>query len=341
MKNCYAVLLAQALFSLLFWPCFGENPFDVYAEAPSSQVFFEKLQAYSEEHYERTRAELTDLSNHYEAFSQQYDAGTLPRLPENQQIPSVIHFIWLGEKPFPYQSIPFLRTAMAYHPECQIFFWTDRPRSLAQLSEAERNRITFLEAKEIEEVLNKDPICRNMFYSSANEGEKADLLRYLILFQQGGLYLDHDVRVYQSFVPFFSFLSFFCFCDRLYPMVLHHYVKFTNAVLASAPGSRVIKKVLDEVKKGWGKWETFFDDINFSFYSQYAFRLEENDALYSHSVFLKTFIPLTVALKKMSLEIDEQVFPPQLGQHVREVSETHPLCVHKTAMTWWKGKKDH
>ena len=341
MKRFYATLVAQVMCTFSWCLCFGENPFDVYAEAPSSQLFFQQLAEYSEEHYERTQAELAVFRDHYETFSQQFLAGTLPLLPENQRIPPVIHFIWLGERPFPYQSIGHLRSAMMYHPECHILFWTDRPRQLAQLSEAEHNRVTFLGAQEIEEVLNQDPMCQDLFHSSANEGEKADLLRYLILFQQGGLYLDHDVRVYQSFAPFFPFLSFFCFCDRLYPMVLHQYVKCTNAVLASAPRSRVLKEILDEVKRGWHKWETFFDDVNFSFYSQYAFRLEENHSLYSHSVFLKTFIPLTVALKTMSLELDEQVFPPQLGQHVREVPEARPLCVHQTAMTWWKGKKDH
>src|ERR1700722_4591002 len=42
------------------------------------------------------------------------------------RVPKVVHFIWLGPKPFPRESVENVRSWIAKHPDWTIKFWTDR-----------------------------------------------------------------------------------------------------------------------------------------------------------------------------------------------------------------------
>ncbi len=44
------------------------------------------------------------------------------------KIPKVVHFIWLGPRPFPPQSVENVRTWIAHNPDWEFKFWTDRRR---------------------------------------------------------------------------------------------------------------------------------------------------------------------------------------------------------------------
>src|SRR5690348_10912675 len=44
------------------------------------------------------------------------------------KIPPVIHFIWLGPKHFPPESVENVRSWIAHNPEWTVKLWTDRDR---------------------------------------------------------------------------------------------------------------------------------------------------------------------------------------------------------------------
>ena len=48
----------------------------------------------------------------------------------NPSIPKVLHFIWLGPKEFPRDSIPNIQSWVEKHPGWKVKFWTDRKRNL-------------------------------------------------------------------------------------------------------------------------------------------------------------------------------------------------------------------
>ena len=46
------------------------------------------------------------------------------------RVSKVIHFIWVGPKPFPRDSVENVRSWIAKHPDWTFKFWTDRDRPL-------------------------------------------------------------------------------------------------------------------------------------------------------------------------------------------------------------------
>ena len=132
------------------------------------------------------------------------------------RVPKVIHFIWIGPKPFPRESIENVRTWIAKHPGWTIKFWTDRDRPLPH-KDMELVRIQDFHFSQLFECYNK----------SDNYAEKSDLLRYEILYQEGGIYVDHDVKCLQSFEPLSRAFDFYCGMEMPYQTSLSSSVRMS------------------------------------------------------------------------------------------------------------------
>src|SRR4029078_2446346 len=95
------------------------------------------------------------------------------------KIPPTVHFIWLGPKHFPPESVDNVRMWIAKNPGWKVKFWTDRKREAP------------CQGMEIAYVADFAFHCLEKCYrDSENWGEKSDILRYEILFQEGGVYVD-------------------------------------------------------------------------------------------------------------------------------------------------------
>ncbi len=324
------------LFMITFCHLQADNLFDAFIHCAQSQAFLSKLKAYDKALYANTINELKGLRDRYETFKGVETNSFQSHLSEESKIPKIIHLIWLGEKKFHPSSMTCLQSIIRYHPDYQIFFWTDRKRDLCRLPADKKKKICFKHLNEIEKLLNSDLTLKRMFEASLNYGEQSDILRYLILYKLGGIYLDHDVRVFRSFDVLANHLSFFSFTDRLYGMVLNQYVKFSNSVIGSNRGSRIIKEVLNRVKSTWDYWNDIFNQINFSLTEMCNFDISYNKRLYSHSVFLKTFIPFTLAIKSVSLNAHEVILPPQMFLQIKGLSCRHMFARHKSLLSWWQ-----
>jgi hypothetical protein len=156
------------------------------------------------------------------------------------KIPAVIHFIWLGPRPFPPESVKHVRSWIANNPGWKIKFWTDRDREPP--------------CDEMEKVLIKDfPLSKlgECYELSQNWGEKSDLLRYEILFREGGVYVDHDANCLRPFGGMHRGYDFFCGLETPHQPFVGRSVTCGNGVIGSRPGHPTVGKVIDLIAGRW------------------------------------------------------------------------------------------
>ncbi len=99
--------------------------------------------------------------------------GTAPDFPPAESIPKVIHQIWLGPKPIPQQFLEWSDTWRQHHPEWEYKLW--READIADL-------VPEMKMPELFEL------------KGVNPGVSSDVLRYEIMRQCGGMYVDFDFQ---------------------------------------------------------------------------------------------------------------------------------------------------
>lgn len=146
---------------------------------------------------------------------------------DQPRIPKIIHQIWVGPHPFPQEALAWQETWIALHPDWEYKLWTNE--DVAQLEFD--NKVYYDQAK--------------------NWGEKADILRYEILYRFGGLYADID----QSCLKPFDVLHHTCdFYTGIHAMPLitvkgNNKLRIANGVIACIPGHPIMSQVVNQVKK--------------------------------------------------------------------------------------------
>jgi hypothetical protein len=156
------------------------------------------------------------------------------------KIPAVIHFIWLGPRPFPPESVENVRTWIAKNPGWKVKFWTDRDRDPP--------------CDEMEKILVKEFSFSKLgecFEQSRNWGEKSDLLRYEILFWEGGVYVDHDANCLRPFAGMHRGYDFFCGLETPHQPFAGRNVTCGNGVIGSRPGHPTVGRVIDLIAERW------------------------------------------------------------------------------------------
>ncbi|MBS0620541.1 MAG: hypothetical protein JSS61_03675 [Verrucomicrobia bacterium] len=179
---------------------------------------------------------------HLAFYKRLYDLrkGLLSTVSNEERIPHVLHFIWLGPKPFPRESVENVRTWIAKHPGWTVNFWTDRQRPLPYPGMRLRmlSELSFTKLK-------------SCFDLADNYGEKSDLLRYEILLQEGGIYVDHDVKCLQSLNPLHSAYDFYCSIDMPYTSSLPSCIYTTNNLIGVRPGHPILQRCIDLIAAKW------------------------------------------------------------------------------------------
>lgn len=144
------------------------------------------------------------------------------------KIPQVIHQIWVGPHPFPEKRKKLSLQWQKYHPHWKYKLWTDR------------------------DLQDFDFSLRDLYNESTNFGQKADLLRYEILYKYGGLYLDID---FECVKPFDELNQKYHFYAGLHPphgiITPDHPVEVGNALIGSIPGHPIIKETIELVRERW------------------------------------------------------------------------------------------
>ena len=156
------------------------------------------------------------------------------------KIPTVIHFIWLGPHPFPPKSVENVRTWIGNNPGWAVKFWTDRDRDPP--------------CEGMEKVLVKDFSFSKLgrcFEQSQSWMEKSGVLCYEILFQEGGIYVDHDANCLRSFEGINRGYDFFCGLETPHEPFAGRTVTCGKAVVGSRSHHPTLSKVIDLIAERW------------------------------------------------------------------------------------------
>jgi hypothetical protein len=178
----------------------------------------------------------------YKRFKTLYEKNQHLRLLPSKEakIPHVVHFIWLGPKSFPAESVENVRTWIAKNPGWKVKFWTDRDRPIPCAG--------------VEKIVFQDypfPYLKKYYEETENWGEKSDLLRFEILFQEGGAYADHDANCLIPFAGLHGAYDFYCALEAPHPPFAGRALTVGIGVLGSRPGHPIVKRWIDHVAAHW------------------------------------------------------------------------------------------
>ncbi len=192
--------------------------------------------------YVKTKEDFNNLSY----FKKLYEDNLtlLTAVPKKEKIPKVLHFIWIGPKQFPRESVENVRSWIAKNPDWVVKFWTDRDRPLPHPSMKKMMIKDFNFLK-----------LADCYHKSDNFGEKSDLLRYEILFQEGGVYVDHDVKCMKSFDACNNAYDLYCGLEVPYKTSLSTSVSPTNNILGSRPAHPVLLYSMEWLIERWDQIE--------------------------------------------------------------------------------------
>ncbi len=135
---------------------------------------------------------------------------------EKPLIPKIIHQIWLGSS-FPEKYKKWQQSWLKCNPGWEYKLWTD----------ADVKKLTLHN--------------RKLFDAGVNYGQKVSILRYEILYQFGGLYVDTDFECFKSFDVLNHSYDFYTSLANAGGIVL------CNALIGAAPGHPLLKKLIEEM----------------------------------------------------------------------------------------------
>ncbi len=161
-------------------------------------------------------------------------------------IPRVIHFIWIGPNSFPIESIENVKSFRELHPDWEIHFWTDSSTRPLPIPSCIRRLISDFDLGPLSQFLNR----------TQNYGEKSDLIRYMILLREGGVYVDHDVHCFASFENIHSSYDYYGFIENLhYFDALNCSVLAGNCVIGAKPNHPILEQTVREIIACWDRVE--------------------------------------------------------------------------------------
>jgi mannosyltransferase OCH1-like enzyme len=131
----------------------------------------------------------------------------------------LIHQIWVGPNPIPEKSLLFIQKIKDLHPDYEYKIWTDNDLNADNFSNIE--------------FINSTPIY----------AQKADIMRYEILYKYGGIYLDIDFEIFKSLEPLLIG-STFVVCNE--DEQIYNYM--TNAFIYSEPNNNNLKTCIENIK---------------------------------------------------------------------------------------------
>lgn len=131
-----------------------------------------------------------------------------------QLIPKIIHQIWLGNHPIPTQIQSYMQSWKKFHPDWQFILWTEE---------------------------NMLPLQNQELYDQTeNIRQKADIVRYEVLYQYGGVYVDIDMECFKNIEPLLQDAEFFLGTeDDFY---------YSNELMAVVAKHDLIKELIDGIK---------------------------------------------------------------------------------------------
>ncbi len=206
---------------------------------------------------------LAFYENHYESFE------------EGGEIPKILHFIWVGGSALPQDAKKNIAAWAKLHPDWQINLWSDRSR------DKPHPNVEVL-------LLNQS----KLFAQSDNEGERAALSSYEILYREGGVYLDCDTLPKKNLQALNNSHTFYTGLAPLRNSQLSSSVQISPHIIAAQKGHPILKATLEKIKRVW---------------NPNLFSGQSTDALFYRTKF-HTLIPFQEAIEE-NIEKHDRIYP--------------------------------
>ena len=156
----------------------------------------------------------------------------MSRAPQSRVIPKIVHYVWVGPRPFPADAQARVDAWRRLLPDYQFMLWD-------------------------EQSIDFTPRFVRQAYGVGAYNRVANYARMAALNQFGGVYMDHDVELLKSYGPMLEdgFFAGFQTMDAEAIDIVN------NAVVGSVPGHPIVRAVLaalderngaDEVGSGTG-----------------------------------------------------------------------------------------
>ena len=130
----------------------------------------------------------------------------------------LIHQIWVGPNKMPDVCVNYIKQIKELHPDYEHRLWTDE-----DLTEENFSNLEYIKSTPI-------------------YAQKADIMRYEILYKHGGIYLDTDFEIFKPLTPLLTHDLVVCNEDW------HVDLYMTNAFIYSIPGTENFKNCIDNIK---------------------------------------------------------------------------------------------
>lgn len=285
---------------------------------PKDKVFQESLASPSQKSFDELMGNKLPSWSLIRSNEDRENLAFFRQIFENQaktsskkKIPKIAHFIWIGPREFPQSSHQNVASWVKLHPDWKFYYWTDRDRPLPH---------PHMEVKKIDEFTWN--CLADCFQKSDNYAEKADVLRYEILFSQGGVYIDHDVKCLQSFDHLMQQYDFFCGLELPSEGPLRSTVHVTNNLIATVPNHPILKYCLDWLPANWDRIQNMFPG-------------EKKESIIAR-VANRTFFAFANGVRQFANQDSDMVFP---AFYFNAPSDDQALYArHLYAGTWFENE---
>lgn len=243
-------------------------------------------------------------------FSALFEMAQKRELPANS-IPKTLHFIWLGPQPFPKELIPDVKQWIDLHRGWKIKFWTD----LGHAAPDDRMEISVFDGFPLNEL-------KECYFRSENVGERSEILRYAILLNEGGVYVDSDMQCIKSLDSLQENYDFFCGLDVLGPSILSSSVNPSPHLLAATAQHPVLIAAKKWIASEWDRLEEQYPGTDPS-------------AVYNR-VQHRTFRALSIGYKEAHCRAGRKdvVFPPDYFSLSKRKNAL--FATHQHRGSWYK-----
>lgn len=239
MKNNFFLATTFLLHCWVIVACYQELPvdFDVsmkaheYARVLSTEPA-QVLYNFLKQLYEKNRLERVSVQNDF-------------------KIPRYIHIIWLGGV-LPQEYERYVKSWIDFHPNWTIVLWVDKPASYAcdaiLHSFEEFEQYVNMEnpaGKKIVVDVKQLSFDNRVFYNQArNYGEKSDILKWQVVYQFGGVYVDVDCECLK---PLDELHRIYDFYTGIQPLDTNR-VQLGAALFAAIPEHPILKHCVETIK---------------------------------------------------------------------------------------------
>ena len=188
---------------------------------------------------------------HLKFFETLYEKNAESSSAKKNSIAKVVHCIWLGPEEFPASSLKQVQSWIDKHPSWSLMFWTDLDRTVPHPKMQKRLVENFAFYK-----------LEDCYDSCDNVAEKSLILRYEILWQEGGVYMDHDFLLLASLDPLQENFDFYCGLECLGPTVFSTSIFPSPHLIASCPHHPAIGKTIDWLKDHFLELESAYSGVD-------------------------------------------------------------------------------